>query len=64
MSVCLCVVDSDEELPEIKHGEAITDRRSTFQAHLALVLTPKQVQNIHIYIHIYIHLNANDIFRS
>ncbi|KAM9461886.1 protein IMPACT isoform 2-T4 [Clarias gariepinus] len=38
--------DSDEELPEIKHGEAITDRRSTFQAHLALVLTPKQVQRV------------------
>ncbi|KAF5909789.1 protein IMPACT isoform X1, partial [Clarias magur] len=39
-------VDSDEELPEIKHGEAITDRRSTFQAHLALVLTTKQVQRV------------------
>ncbi|XP_063056955.1 protein IMPACT isoform X2 [Engraulis encrasicolus] len=34
----------DEELPEIKHGEAITDRRSTFQPHLALVVTPKQVR--------------------
>ncbi|KAL2090255.1 hypothetical protein ACEWY4_014943 [Coilia grayii] len=34
----------DEELPEIKHGEAITDRRSTFQPHLAMVVTPKQVR--------------------
>ncbi|XP_053094212.1 protein IMPACT isoform X2 [Pangasianodon hypophthalmus] len=38
--------DSDEELPKIKHGEAITDRRSTFQPHLALVVTPKQVQRV------------------
>ncbi|KPP73929.1 protein IMPACT-like, partial [Scleropages formosus] len=35
--------DSDEELPPIKHGEAITDRRSTFQPHLAPVVTPRQV---------------------
>lgn len=33
----------DEELPPIRHGEAITDRRSTFQPHLAPVVTPKQV---------------------
>ncbi|XP_051767328.1 protein IMPACT isoform X2 [Ctenopharyngodon idella] len=32
----------DEELPPIKHGETITDRRSTFQPHLAPVVTPKQ----------------------
>lgn len=32
-----------DELPEIKHGEPITDRRSTFQPHLAMVVTPKQV---------------------
>ncbi|XP_027015200.2 protein IMPACT isoform X2 [Tachysurus fulvidraco] len=38
--------DSDEELPVIKHGEAITDRRSTFQPHLALVVTSKQVQRV------------------
>ncbi|KAF7703071.1 hypothetical protein HF521_022078 [Silurus meridionalis] len=38
--------DSDEELPAIKHGEAITDRRSTFQPHLAVVVTPKQVQRV------------------
>ncbi|XP_053490269.1 protein IMPACT isoform X1 [Ictalurus furcatus] len=39
-------VDSDEELPVIKHGEAITDRRSTFQPHLARIVTPKQVQRV------------------
>ncbi|XP_076134926.1 protein IMPACT isoform X3 [Alosa pseudoharengus] len=33
-----------EELPEIKHGEPITERRSTFQPHLAMVVTPKQVR--------------------
>ncbi|XP_067252942.1 protein IMPACT isoform X1 [Chanodichthys erythropterus] len=36
----------DEELPPIKHGETITDRRSTFQPHLAPVVTPKQVQRV------------------
>ncbi|CAM4662162.1 unnamed protein product [Leuciscus chuanchicus] len=36
----------DEELPLIKHGETITDRRSTFQPHLAPVVTPKQVQRV------------------
>ncbi|XP_028855925.1 protein IMPACT isoform X2 [Denticeps clupeoides] len=36
----------DEELPEIRHGETITDRRSTFQPHLARVITPKQVRMI------------------
>lgn len=46
--VFVCEIDSDEELPLIKHGEAITDRRSTFQPHLALVVTPKQVQNIYL----------------
>lgn len=40
----LCAVD--EELPPIKHGNAITDRRSTFQPHLAPVVTPRQVQNM------------------
>ncbi|XP_043079324.1 protein IMPACT isoform X4 [Puntigrus tetrazona] len=41
----------DEELPLIKHGETITDRRSTFQPHLAAVVTPKQVQRVlnHLY---------------
>ncbi|KAI7791158.1 protein IMPACT [Triplophysa rosa] len=34
----------DEEMPPIQHGEKITDRRSTFQPHLAPVVTPKQVQ--------------------
>lgn len=36
----------DEELPPIKHGEPITDRRSTFQPHLAPVVTPKQVKMV------------------
>ncbi|KAJ7403881.1 Protein IMPACT [Pitangus sulphuratus] len=33
----------DEELPPIHHGNPITDRRSTFQAHLAPVVTTRQV---------------------
>lgn len=36
----------DEEMPPIKHGNAITDRRSTFQPHLAPVLTPGQVKKV------------------
>ncbi|CAJ1060027.1 protein IMPACT [Xyrichtys novacula] len=36
----------DEELPPIKHGNAITDRRSTFQPHLAPVLAPRQVKTV------------------
>ncbi|XP_056894797.1 protein IMPACT isoform X3 [Takifugu flavidus] len=35
---------NDEELPPIKHGESITDRRSTFQPHLAPVVSPRQTQ--------------------
>uniref|UniRef100_A0A674MEC1 Impact RWD domain protein n=1 Tax=Takifugu rubripes TaxID=31033 RepID=A0A674MEC1_TAKRU len=35
-----------EELPPIKHGESITDRRSTFQPHLAPVVSPRQVKMI------------------
>uniref|UniRef100_H2UUE3 Impact RWD domain protein n=1 Tax=Takifugu rubripes TaxID=31033 RepID=H2UUE3_TAKRU len=37
---------NDEELPPIKHGESITDRRSTFQPHLAPVVSPRQVKMI------------------
>lgn len=37
---------SDEEVPPIKHGESITDRRSTFQPHLASVVTPRQVKKV------------------
>uniref|UniRef100_A0A1A8D0Y5 Impact homolog n=1 Tax=Nothobranchius kadleci TaxID=1051664 RepID=A0A1A8D0Y5_NOTKA len=37
---------NDEELPPIKHGSAITERRSTFQAHLAPVVTPRQVKMV------------------
>ncbi|XP_072324613.1 protein IMPACT isoform X2 [Scyliorhinus torazame] len=33
-----------EQLPPITHGQPITDRRSTFQAHLAPVVTPHQVK--------------------
>ncbi|KFQ49591.1 Protein IMPACT, partial [Nestor notabilis] len=36
----------DEELPPIHHGKPITDRRSTFQAHLAPVVTPRQVKRV------------------
>nr|XP_058896913.1 protein IMPACT isoform X6 [Kogia breviceps] len=35
-----------EELPPIDHGIPITDRRSTFQAHLAPVVCPKQILNV------------------
>ncbi|XP_069778690.1 protein IMPACT isoform X2 [Narcine bancroftii] len=34
----------DMELPPMAHGEPITDRRSTFQAHLAPVVTVNQVK--------------------
>ncbi|XP_064511013.1 protein IMPACT isoform X2 [Pseudopipra pipra] len=37
----------DEELPPIHHGNPITDRRSTFQAHLAPVVTTRQILNVH-----------------
>ncbi|CAB1324227.1 unnamed protein product [Coregonus sp. 'balchen'] len=37
---------SDEELPPIKLGETITERRSTFQPHLAPVVTPRQVRMV------------------
>ncbi|NXW57309.1 IMPCT protein, partial [Eurystomus gularis] len=36
----------DEELPSVHHGNPITDRRSTFQAHLAPVVTPRQVKRV------------------
>ncbi|XP_044280163.1 protein IMPACT isoform X1 [Varanus komodoensis] len=35
-----------EELPPIFHGNPITDRRSTFQAHSAPVVSPKQVKSV------------------
>ncbi|XP_047443673.1 protein IMPACT [Mugil cephalus] len=38
--------ENDEEVPPIKHGNTITDRRSTFQPHLAPVVTPRQVKII------------------
>ncbi|XP_041791701.1 protein IMPACT [Chelmon rostratus] len=36
----------DEEVPPIKHGNTITDRRSTFQPHLSPVVTPRQVKMV------------------
>lgn len=36
----------DEEMPPIKHGGSITDRRSTFQPHLAPVVSPRQVKMV------------------
>lgn len=36
----------DDEMPPIKHGNAITDRRSTFQPHIATVVTPRQVKMV------------------
>uniref|UniRef100_A0A3B4BBD8 RWD domain-containing protein n=1 Tax=Periophthalmus magnuspinnatus TaxID=409849 RepID=A0A3B4BBD8_9GOBI len=35
-----------DEIPPIKHGNATTDRRSTFQPHLAPVVTPRQVKMV------------------
>ncbi|XP_068449236.1 protein IMPACT [Clinocottus analis] len=37
---------NDDEAPPIKHGNTITDRRSTFQPHLAPVVTPRQVKMV------------------
>ncbi|XP_070688484.1 protein IMPACT [Pempheris klunzingeri] len=37
---------NDEEAPPIKHGTTITDRRSTFQPHLAPVVSPRQVKKV------------------
>lgn len=37
---------NDDELPPIKHGNTITDRRSTFQPHCAPVVTPGQVKMV------------------
>ncbi|XP_005355833.1 protein IMPACT isoform X1 [Microtus ochrogaster] len=35
-----------EELPPVDHGVPITDRRSTFQAHVAPVVCPQQVKMV------------------
>ncbi|XP_050016631.1 protein IMPACT isoform X2 [Alexandromys fortis] len=35
-----------EELPPVDHGVPITDRRSTFQAHVAPVVCPEQVKMV------------------
>ncbi|XP_078254796.1 protein IMPACT isoform X2 [Rhinoraja longicauda] len=39
-----CQSSDDEDLPPMVHGDPLTDRRSTFQAHLAPVVTLKQVK--------------------
>ena len=36
---------TDEDQPEILHGEPITDRKSTFQAHLIKVTSEQDVQD-------------------
>ncbi|XP_072008167.1 LOW QUALITY PROTEIN: protein IMPACT [Engystomops pustulosus] len=38
--------DAAKEVPSIVHGEPISDRRSTFQAHLAPVTSPSQVKEV------------------
>ncbi|XP_037530972.1 protein IMPACT [Nematolebias whitei] len=38
--------ENDEEIPTIKHGDTVTDRRSTFQAHLAPLVTARQVKMV------------------
>ncbi|XP_040210018.1 protein IMPACT isoform X2 [Rana temporaria] len=38
--------DTEKEVPKIEHGETISDRRSTFQAHLAPVTSPAQVKQV------------------
>ncbi|KAM4574556.1 protein IMPACT isoform 3-T3 [Fundulus diaphanus] len=37
---------NDEEMPPVKHGSPITDRRSTFQPHLAPVVAPRQILDV------------------
>ncbi|KAG7279396.1 hypothetical protein CRUP_024215 [Coryphaenoides rupestris] len=37
---------ADVEVPPVKHGAIITDRRSTFQPHLAPVVTARQVKMV------------------
>uniref|UniRef100_A0A3Q3JQF8 RWD domain-containing protein n=1 Tax=Monopterus albus TaxID=43700 RepID=A0A3Q3JQF8_MONAL len=44
--LCITFYLVDEEVPPIKHGNTITDRRSTFQPHLAPVVTPRQVKMV------------------
>uniref|UniRef100_A0A3P8T7F4 Impact RWD domain protein n=1 Tax=Amphiprion percula TaxID=161767 RepID=A0A3P8T7F4_AMPPE len=40
------LVEKSQKVPPIKHGNPITDRRSTFQPHLAPVVTPRQVKMV------------------
>ncbi|XP_074843379.1 protein IMPACT isoform X5 [Carettochelys insculpta] len=46
LSFVISESQEDEELPPIYHGNPISDRRSTFQAHLAPVVSPKQVKMV------------------
>ncbi|XP_074843377.1 protein IMPACT isoform X3 [Carettochelys insculpta] len=46
LSFVISESQEDEELPPIYHGNPISDRRSTFQAHLAPVVSPKQILNV------------------
>ena len=45
-SLKLCRSTKTDEKPEIVHGEPFTDRKSTFQAHLAHVVTADQVKQV------------------
>ncbi|XP_018421185.1 PREDICTED: protein IMPACT [Nanorana parkeri] len=38
--------ETEKEVPTIVHGEPISERRSTFQAHLAPVTSPAQVKQV------------------
>ncbi|KAM9308353.1 protein IMPACT [Gastrophryne carolinensis] len=38
--------ESEKEVPTITHGQPISDRRSTFQAHLAPVIATSQVKRV------------------
>uniref|UniRef100_A0A3B5LUN8 RWD domain-containing protein n=1 Tax=Xiphophorus couchianus TaxID=32473 RepID=A0A3B5LUN8_9TELE len=40
------LMERSHKIPPIKHGSLITDRRSTFQPHLAPVVTPGQVKMV------------------
>uniref|UniRef100_A0A8C5MSF9 Impact N-terminal domain-containing protein n=1 Tax=Leptobrachium leishanense TaxID=445787 RepID=A0A8C5MSF9_9ANUR len=46
LSLAAHIDSSQEDVPTILHGEPISDRRSTFQAHLAPVVSPLQVKAV------------------
>ncbi|CAL8256351.1 unnamed protein product [Merluccius merluccius] len=45
-NVHLFMTHESDEVPPVKHGDIITDRRSTFQPHVAPVVTPRQVKMV------------------